>query len=108
MLKQMGVLKRPMVFQADDEGSQILQAQRRSADRDASVLEIEPDAVDRDTRRDCLFQVTEDPGPGKCALGDQVVGKDYLGGEPAHRRIGEVHPLRLCSELDLTVLLLNT
>src|SRR2546427_4461982 len=72
----MGVLKRPMVFQADDEGGQIFQAQRRSSDRDDRVLEIEPDAVDRDARRDCRFQITEEPGPGKRALGDQVVGKD--------------------------------
>src|SRR5207245_1750329 len=91
MLKQSGVLKRPMVFQADDEGGQILQAQCRSTDRDDRVLEIDSDAVDRDARRDRLFQITEEPGPGKRALGDQVVGKDNLCCEPPHRRIGEVN-----------------
>src|SRR2546426_6671328 len=99
MLKQSGVLKRPMVFQVDDEGGQILKAQRRSTDRDDRVLEIDPDAVDRDARRDRLFQITEEPGPGKHALRDQVVGKADLGCEPPHRRIGEVHPLQLSSPI---------
>src|SRR5438132_5572793 len=82
MLEQISVLKRPMVFQADDECGQILQAQRRSTDRNDRGLEINPDAVDRDARRDGLFQISEEQGPGKRALGDQVVGKADLGCEP--------------------------